>query len=62
MACRVLSEDEYRDFDTKFNNLPDGPEKKTLLGYIFHNKIDELTDTLERNLVLLGATAVEDKL
>ena len=54
MACRLLSEDEYKTFDHKFNNLPDGPEKPKELAAI--------TDELERGLTLIGASAVEDKL
>jgi hypothetical protein len=34
MATRVLSEEEYRDFDYKYNNLPDNDTRVTELGII----------------------------
>lgn len=54
MATRILSENEYKDFDRAYNNLPDDETR--------NDELEKLTDNLERNLTLLGATAVEDKL
>ncbi len=54
MAMKVLSEEEYNIFSRKINELAtsDRREEETNL----------LSDRLEENLYLLGATAVEDKL
>lgn len=54
MATRILSEEEYNKFDREYNNLPDGEQRA--------KELERITDELERNLTLLGATAVEDKL
>ena len=42
MATRVLSEEEYRDFDYKYNNLPDNDTRASELGinYIKNRKIN----------------------
>lgn len=54
MAIRVLSNDEYREFDNAYNNLPDNDTRA--------EELEKLTNNLEQNLTLLGASAVEDKL
>jgi hypothetical protein len=54
MAMKVMSEEEYNNFNDKFNSLSDSPDRERL--------ISELVDGVERDLILLGATAVEDKL
>ncbi|CAD8163492.1 unnamed protein product [Paramecium pentaurelia] len=54
MATRILSEDEYKKFDNEYNNLPDGEQRAI--------ELNRITDELERDLTLIGATAVEDKL
>ncbi|KAL4385511.1 hypothetical protein GQ457_15G005570 [Hibiscus cannabinus] len=56
LAYRELSENEYKVFNEKFTEAKNSvsAERETL--------IDEVADTIERDLILLGATAVEDKL
>ncbi|KAI5353017.1 PREDICTED: putative phospholipid-transporting [Prunus dulcis] len=56
LAYRELEEDEYREFNQKFIKAKNSisADRETL--------IDEVTDKIERDLILLGATAVEDKL
>ncbi|XP_027360109.1 putative phospholipid-transporting ATPase 9 [Abrus precatorius] len=56
LAYRELDEEQYKAFDDKFyqarNSITEDRE----------TKIEEVSDKIERNLILLGATAVEDKL
>ncbi|MCD7472612.1 putative phospholipid-transporting ATPase 9 [Datura stramonium] len=56
LAYRELSEEEYKTFNEKFleakNSMSEDREAIT----------DEVTDKIEKDLILLGATAVEDKL
>ncbi|XP_054824352.1 putative phospholipid-transporting ATPase 9 [Prosopis cineraria] len=56
LAYRELDEETYRDFDEKFSLAKNSvcADRETL--------IDEVSDKIEKNLILLGATAVEDKL
>ncbi|XP_008243138.1 PREDICTED: putative phospholipid-transporting ATPase 9 [Prunus mume] len=56
LAYRELEEDEYREFNEKFIKAKNSisADRETL--------VDEVTDKIERDLILLGATAVEDKL
>lgn len=56
LAYRELDEEEYREFNEKFSEARNSvsADRETL--------IDEISDKIERNLILLGATAVEDKL
>ncbi|CAD8207799.1 unnamed protein product [Paramecium pentaurelia] len=54
MASRVLSQQEYQDFDHAYNNLPDNETRAS--------ELEKLTSNLEKQLTLLGASAVEDKL
>jgi magnesium-transporting ATPase (P-type) len=54
MAMKVLSQDEYDTFYTKYAGLADADNREKALN--------DLTDALERDLYLIGATAVEDKL
>ncbi|XP_071928389.1 putative phospholipid-transporting ATPase 9 [Coffea arabica] len=56
LAYRVLSEEEYKIFNEKFL------EAKNLVTADREALIDEVTETIEQDLILLGATAVEDKL
>ncbi|KAF8779283.1 hypothetical protein HU200_002964 [Digitaria exilis] len=56
LAYRVLDEKEYNEFSEKLNAA------KTSVSADRDEKIEEATDSIERNLLLLGATAVEDKL
>lgn len=56
LAYRELDEEEYKEFDNMFSEVKNSVtiDRETL--------IEELSDKIERNLILLGATAVEDKL
>ncbi|KAL8533454.1 hypothetical protein ACS0TY_009732 [Phlomoides rotata] len=56
LAYRELSEGEYEEFDEKFT------EAKNSVSADREALIDEATEDIEKNLILLGATAVEDKL
>ncbi|XP_062179837.1 putative phospholipid-transporting ATPase 9 [Phragmites australis] len=56
LAYRELEEDEYAYFDRKFTAA------KNSVSADRDEKIEEAADLLERDLILLGATAVEDKL
>jgi phospholipid-translocating ATPase len=56
LAYRELEEDEYAYFDRKFTAA------KNSISTDRDEKIEEAADLLERDLILLGATAVEDKL
>lgn len=56
LACRDLDEEEYKDFSKKFT------EAKNSVSADRETLIDDLAEKMERNLILLGATAVEDKL
>ena len=51
---KVMSDQEYQSFDVQYNALSDSPDREKL--------IDKLVDGVERDLWLIGATAVEDKL
>ena len=48
--------EEYNDFENKFS------EAKNLVSTDRERLIEEVSDNIEKNLILLGATAVEDKL
>ena len=56
LAYREINEDEFREFSDKFNAARNtvSADQETL--------IERVAETVERDLVLLGATAVEDKL
>jgi phospholipid-translocating ATPase len=56
LAYRVLDEKEYREFIEKFNAA------KADVSIDRDEKIEKAADSIERDLLLLGATAVEDKL
>ncbi|KAL5761518.1 hypothetical protein ACOSP7_017782 [Xanthoceras sorbifolium] len=56
LAYRELDEEEYKAFDEKFS------EAKNSVSENRETLIDEVTEKIENDLVLLGATAVEDKL
>lgn len=56
LAYRELEEDEYRKFNGKFN------EAKNSVSAERDSLIEEVMETVEKDLILLGATAVEDKL
>ncbi|CAN6340945.1 unnamed protein product [Urochloa humidicola] len=56
LAYRELKEDEYEYFDRKFTAA------KNSVSADRDEKIEEAAELLEKDLILLGATAVEDKL
>jgi phospholipid-translocating ATPase len=56
LAYRELKTEEYKDFENKFS------EAKNLISTDRERLIEEVSDNIEKNLILLGATAVEDKL
>lgn len=56
LTYRELDEEEYKEFNKKFN------EAKSSVNADREALIDEVTEKMEKNLILLGATAVEDKL
>lgn len=56
LAYRELSEEEFQVFDTKLSVA------KNSVSADREAMIDELTEHIEKDLILLGATAVEDKL
>ncbi|KAK4784199.1 hypothetical protein SAY86_018567 [Trapa natans] len=56
LAYRELDEEEYARFSEKFN------EAKSAVSADRDALMDSVTETVEKNLILLGATAVEDKL
>ncbi|XVF16401.1 hypothetical protein REPUB_Repub10bG0028100 [Reevesia pubescens] len=56
VAYRELGEDEYTIWEQEFMMA------KTLVSADRDVLVDELADRIERDLILLGATAVEDKL
>lgn len=56
LAYRVLGEDEYDQFNEAFNNA------KGTVSADRDELVEEVEEKIERDLILLGATAVEDKL
>lgn len=56
LAYRELEQSEYEEFNKKFIAA------KNIIGSDRDDKIEEAADSIERDLILLGATAVEDKL
>ncbi|KAL2332258.1 hypothetical protein Fmac_019839 [Flemingia macrophylla] len=56
LAYRKLDEQEYSDWNNKFQKA------KTAVGPDREAMLDQVSDIMERELILVGATAVEDKL
>lgn len=56
LAYRELKEEEYKRFSEKFS------EAKSSVSVDRDALMDEVTEKIEKDLILLGATAVEDKL
>lgn len=56
IAYRELSEDEYKKWEEEFLKA------KTSVSVDRDALVDAAADKIERDLILLGATAVEDKL
>ncbi|TYG60421.1 hypothetical protein ES288_D07G067200v1 [Gossypium darwinii] len=56
LAYREINEEEYVEFNEKFM------EAKNIVSADREEMIEEVAESIERDLILLGATAVEDKL
>ncbi|CAL5038429.1 unnamed protein product [Urochloa decumbens] len=56
LAYRVLDEKDYKEFNENLNVA------KTSVSADRDEKVEQAADSIERHLILLGATAVEDKL
>ncbi|KAI4344030.1 hypothetical protein L6164_011307 [Bauhinia variegata] len=56
LAYRELEEEEYNQFNKEFN------EAKNLVSADREQIVEEIAEKVEKDLILLGATAVEDKL
>lgn len=56
LAYRELDDDEYRQFDEAFMAA------KNIVSADRDEMVEEVEERIEKNLILLGATAVEDKL
>ncbi|XVE56714.1 hypothetical protein DITRI_Ditri04bG0032800 [Diplodiscus trichospermus] len=56
LAYREIDEEEYVEFNKQFT------EAKNLVSADREEMIEEVAEKIERDLILLGATAVEDKL
>lgn len=56
LAYKKLDEAEYSSWNSEFLKA------KTSIGADRDSKLEEVADMIERNLILVGATAVEDKL
>lgn len=55
LACKKLEPMEYQDWAKRYDEASTAAENRT-------EKMEALQDEMERQLVLLGATAIEDKL
>jgi phospholipid-translocating ATPase len=56
LAYRNLDEQEYSDWNDEFQKA------KTTVGPDRDAMLEKVSDSMERELILVGATAVEDKL
>lgn len=56
LAYRELDEKEYKDFELEFS------EAKNSIRADRDDQIAAVADKIEKDMILLGATAVEDKL
>ncbi|KAI3902897.1 hypothetical protein MKX01_040124, partial [Papaver californicum] len=56
LAYKKLDESEYHDWNSKFQKA------KTSMGADREAMLEDLSDMMEKDLILVGATAVEDKL
>jgi len=56
VAYRELDDQEYSDWNKEFQKA------KTAVGPDREAMLDQVSDVMERELILIGATAVEDKL
>lgn len=56
LAYREINEEEYDEFNAQFT------EAKNVVSADREEMIEEVAEKIEKDLILLGATAVEDKL
>lgn len=56
LAYRELDKEQYKEFDNEFS------QAKNSVSADRETMIDKASDMIESDLILLGATAVEDKL
>ena len=56
LAYRELDEEEYNEFNAEFT------EAKNSVSADHDERVEEVIEKIEKDLILLGATAVEDKL
>ena len=56
LAYRELDEEEYNNFNEEFT------EAKNSVSADHEEMMEEVAEKIEKDLILLGATAVEDKL
>lgn len=56
LAYKKLTESEYESWNTEFQKA------KTSFGADREELLEQVSDMMERELILVGATAVEDKL
>ena len=56
LAYREIDDEEYVEFNERFT------EAKNVMSAEREEMIEEVAEKIERDLILLGATAVEDKL
>ncbi|KAK4859745.1 hypothetical protein QYF36_010978 [Acer negundo] len=56
LAYRELDEEEYNEFNAEFT------EAKNSVIANCNQRVEQVTEKIEKDLILLGATAVEDKL
>ena len=61
-ASRKLTDAEVKAWLPRYHAASNDPEQKRLAGLGHPNDIDRLSDEMEKNLILDGASAVEDKL
>lgn len=54
MAMRVISEEEYNEIHRDIYNSKNAPNREEIM--------DEILNRAERNLTLIGCTAIEDSI
>ena len=62
VAKREVGEDEYADWKVRFDAALEDPSEIAKKRSSEDNQIDQLMDEMEKELHLVGATALEDKL
>ena len=62
VAKREVGEEEYADWKVRFDAALEDPSEIAKKRSSEDNRIDQLMDEMEKELHLVGATALEDKL